>query len=109
MKRPPAITSVESKAAFREKLVEKFVQQNLPPRAIKQNKISGMGGFAFGFKEIESCAAETPVIGTVEIFFFPKYFSTLRSASIPVTSRFFIFCTRDDSNEYKVSWSSSLS
>ena len=36
------ITSVESRAAFRQKFVEKFVQQNLPPKSQKQNKISGM-------------------------------------------------------------------
>jgi hypothetical protein len=109
MKKSPGITSVESKAAFREKLVEKFVKQNLPPKAAKQNKISGMGGFADHYKEIESCAAETPVIGNVEIFLTPKYFSAIRRISIPASSRFFVFCTRDDNNDYKVTWSSSLS
>ncbi len=103
------ITSVESKASFRQKLVEKFVQQNLPPKELKQNKISGMGKFAERFKEIEYCAAETPVIGNVEILSITKFFNAIRNISIPVKSRFFVFCTRNDKEEYKVSWSCSLS
>jgi hypothetical protein len=109
MKKSPGITSVESKAAFREKLVEKFVQHNLPPKATKQNKISGMGNFANRHKEIECCAAETPVIGKLEIFFTTGFFNTMRTISVPVHSRFFVFCARDDKDEYKVAWSSSLS
>jgi hypothetical protein len=109
MKKPLGISSVESNAAFQEKLVEKFVQQNLPPKAVHQNKISGMGRFTNRFKEIECCAAETPLIGKVEIFFTTGFFSTMRAISVPVNSRFFVFCARDDKDDYKVAWSSSLS
>ena len=109
MKTSTGITSVESKASFRQKLVEKFVQQNLPPKALKPNKISGMGEFAECFKEIEYCAAETPVIGNVEIFAISQFFTATRNISIPVKSRFFVFCTRNDFEEYKVAWSCSLS
>jgi hypothetical protein len=108
MKKPLDITSVESKADFRQKFVEKFVQQNLPPKLIRQNKISGMGGFANRFKEIEFCAAETPVIGSVEIFLTPGHFSTIR-LSVPANSRFFVFCIRDDQDNYRVALSCSLS
>lgn len=103
------ITSVESKASYRQKLVEKFVQQNLPPKSLKQNKISGMDEFAIRFKEIECCAAETPVIGIVEILLTSKYFNTISSISVPVNSRFLVVCTRDDEDDYKVAWSCSLS
>jgi hypothetical protein len=109
MKKSPAINSVESKAGFHQKLVEKFVQQNLPPKTMKQNKLSGMGKFADRYKSIESCAAETPVIGNVELFISPTLFKAARVIRVPASSRFFVFCTRDDSNDYKVSWSSSLS
>ena len=109
MKTSPGITSVESKASFRQKLVEKFVQQNLPPKECKQNKICGMGAFAERFKEIEYCAAETPVIGNVEIFSITKFFNAIHNISIPVKSRFLVFCTRNDYEEYKVAWSCSLS
>ena len=109
MKKSPGISSVESKAAFREKMVEKFVQENLPPKTMKQNKLSGMGSFADRYKAIESCAAETPVTGNVELFLSPTIFKAARVIRIPASSRFFVFCTRDDNNDYKVSWSSSLS
>lgn len=109
MKTVTNITSVESKAAFQERLLEKFVQQNLPPKVFSNNKISGMGNFTNQFREIESCAAETPVNGTVEIFFTTTTPDATRRLSVPIYSRFFVYCTRDDKDDYKVSWSSSLS
>lgn len=109
MKKSPVINSVESKAAFQEKMIEKFVQHNLPPKVSKQNKIAGMRGFTDRYKEIECCAAETPVTGKVEISFTTGIFNILCDIHVPVSSRFFVFCARDDKNDYKVAWSSSLS
>jgi uncharacterized coiled-coil protein SlyX len=109
MRKSTGITSVESKAAFQEKLIEKFVQQNLPPKTPKPNQLSGMGNFSNRFKQIESCAAETPVIGTIEVFLTPTLFNAVLRVSIPVTSRFFVFCTRKDNDEYRVACSTSLS
>lgn len=103
------ISLVESKAGFQQKLLEKFVQDNLPSSMQKENNISGMGTFTEQYKEIESCAAETPVNGTVEIFFETTEPNALRRISVPVTSRFFVYCTRDEMDNYKVAWSGSLS
>lgn len=109
MKKISGISSVESKADFRQELVEKFVQQNLPPKRLTQNKFSGMGRFSETYREIECCAAETPAMGTVEIFYTPKFYSTIRRISVPVNSRFFVFFSRDETDEYRVTCSSSLS
>ena len=109
MKKFSGITSVESKASFRERMVEKFVKNNLPPVAVKENKISGMGRFAGMYKEIEYCAAELPVNGCVDILVSPVNASGIKRISAPVTSRFIVFCTREDDSDYKVSCSCSLS
>jgi hypothetical protein len=109
MKNLSNITSVESKAAFQEELLEKFVQQNLPPKEPKQNRISCMGGFTARYKEIEYCAAETPVDGVVEIFYTTDRPGLEHGISVPVGSRFIVFCARDDQDDYKVAWSCSLS
>jgi hypothetical protein len=109
MKNLSNITSVESKAAFQEELLEKFVQENLPPKEYKQNKISRMGGFTARYKEIEYCAAETPVDGVVEIFYTTDRPGLEHGISVPVGSRFIVFCARDDQDDYKVAWSCSLS
>src|SRR5689334_14182516 len=109
MKNLSNIKSVESKAAFQEKLLEQFVQQNLPPKELKQNKISHMGGFTARYKEIEYCAAETPVDGVLEIFYTTDDPAYVRGLSVPVGSRFIVFCARDDQDDYKVAWSCSLS
>jgi hypothetical protein len=109
MKKTSGITSVETKAGFREHLIEKFVQQNLPPKESRKSKISGMGGFSQQYKDIECCAAETPVNGTVEIFMATNSPEGLRRISVPVVSRFIVFCSREESKDYKVAWSCSLS
>ncbi len=103
------ITSVESKASFQERMVEKFVQQNLPPKLSKENSVSGIGILSAQYNEIECCAAELPVNGTVEIFFEEKNPDAIRGISIPSSSRFIVFCTREEKNDYKVTWSCSLS
>ena len=97
-----SIASVESNAGFQERLVEKFVQENLPPRAITTSKTSGLGNFSNRYKDIECCAAELPVDGIIEILAAKRF-------SIPVTSRFIVFCARAEQRAYKVAWSCSLS
>ncbi|HLG39306.1 MAG TPA: hypothetical protein VI461_06545 [Chitinophagaceae bacterium] len=109
MKKVSDIASVETRAGFQEQLVEKFVQDNLPPRTIKQNSISGLGIFSAEYREIECCAAELPVNGTVEIFLTGMERSGIRRFNIPVISRFIVFCTREENRDYKVAWSNSLS
>ena len=109
MKKVSDIASVETKAGFQEQLVEKFVRQNLPPREPQKSKMAGMGNFSERYKDIESCAAELPVNGTVEIFIAANNPDGLRRISVPVTSRFIVFCTREEDRDYKVAWSNSLS
>ena len=109
MEKMSNITSVESKANFQERMVERFVQQNLPPKLMKRNPISSIGSLANKYAEIECCAAELPVNGTVEIFFALRNPSTIWGISIPASSRFIVFCTREKNNDYKVAWSCSLS
>ena len=103
------ISLVESKAGFQQRLLEKFVQDNLPSNMQRPSTICGMGAFAELYKEIESCAAETPVNGTVEIFFETTEPNALRRMSVPVMSRFFVYCSRDERDNYKVACVCSLS
>ncbi len=109
MKKTAEITGVESKAGFPEALLEKFVQENLPSNAWIKNKTKGMGNFNEKYSEIESCAAETPIGGSVEIFFGGRRKTASRCVSVPVNSRFFVYCTRKESDHYRVSWCCSLS
>jgi hypothetical protein len=109
MKKISDIASVESKAGFQEHLLEKFVQQNLPPKEPRKSMMSGMASFSGQYKEVECCAAETPMHGTVEIFVATQSPEGLRRITVPVSSRFIVFCTREEHSDYKVAWSSSLS
>ena len=109
MKKTKPITSVTSRAAFREHLVEKFVQQNLPPRNPRKSRIKGMGRFAENYRDFEICAAETPVVGNLELFTAPEWWGGIRCINVPVVSRFIVFCTREERRSYKVAWSASLS
>lgn len=109
MKKTAAITSVESNAGFPERLLEKFVQDNLPPGVWKRNKTKGMGDFNKMYSEIEGCAAETPIGGSVEIFFGARRKNAVKCISVPVSSRFFVFCTRKEWEHYRIAWCCSLS
>src|SRR5262245_39324295 len=109
MKKSAGIASIKTKAGFHERLVEKFVQQNLPPREIKPSRTSGMGNFSEKYKDIEYCAAELPVNGRIEIFSVTREPGIIRRFITPVTSRFIVFCVREDERGYKVAWSCSLS
>ncbi|SRR5690606_28706153 len=108
MKKTAAITSVESKAGFPVELVERFVQENLPADTYRRNKTKGMGNFNEMYSEIESCAAETPIGGSVEIFIGSSR-KTACCISVPVSSRFFVYCTRKERDHYRLAWSCSLS
>ena len=109
MKKISEIASVESKAAFQQRLLEKFVQENLPLRLNKGTNIDGMGQFSLRYKEVECCAAETPVNGTIDLFIETNSPDALRRVSVPAASRFFVFCTRDNTSSYQVTTSTSLS
>lgn len=110
MRQSERICSVESKAILRKKHIERFVQENLPPRTSKRSRIGSMKGFSERYTEIECCAAESPVIGTVEIMVDSgELFNTTKCISTPVCSRFFVFCTRDMKDDYRVTCSHSLS
>lgn len=109
MKRTTDITSVETRASFREKMIEKYVKNNLPPKMQKESKTVGMPGFTNRYKEFECCAAELPVHGTIEILFSPNHSAFIKRMSYPAKSRFIVFCIRTDDTDYKVAWSCSLS
>ena len=109
MKRLSEITAVKSKASFPERMIEEFVQKNLPVKLRQSNRLSGMGGFNTTYKEIESCAAETPVNGPVEIFYMADSRDEAKCLRILVSSRFFVYCTRNEKANYRVAWSCSLS
>lgn len=109
MKRLSEITAVKSRASFHERMIEDFVQQNLPAKVKHASRLSGMGGFNATYKEIESCAAETPIHGPVEIFYMADSRDEAKCLRVPVNSRFFVFCTRNEITNYRVAWSCSLS
>ena len=109
MKRSSNIASVETKTGFQERQIELFVKNNLPPKLFPNNKLAGMGTFAQLHTDIECCAAELPVNGIVEFFLNIENTGSLKRVGHPVTSRFIVFCAREDMEDYKVAWICSLS
>jgi hypothetical protein len=109
MKKTSNIASVETKTGFHERQIETFVKNNLPPKLFLSNKLVGMGNFADTHNDIECCAAELPVNGLVEFFLNVENSGSLRRIGHPVISRFIVFCTREEMEDYKVTWICSLS
>jgi hypothetical protein len=109
MKKSSNIASVETKTGLQESQIELFVKNNLPPKLFPNNKLAGMGNFAQMHTDIECCAAELPVNGIVEFFLSVEDSGSLKRIGYPVTSRFIVFCSRQEVEDYKVAWICSLS
>lgn len=109
MKKSSNIASVETKTGLQERQIELFVKNNLPPKLFPNNKLAGMGNFADTHTDIECCAAELPVNGIVEFFLSVGNSGSLKRMGYPVNSRFIVFCTRQEIEDFKVAWICSLS
>ena len=61
------------------------------------------------FESISWCCEHSPVEGTIEIGFITPLNKGIKQVSIPVVTNFGVVCTREKENNYKITWSYSLS
>ena len=60
------------------------------------------------FQNMNWCCEQSPLEGTIEIGFM-THSENLNQISIPVITNFGVVCTKERENEYKITWSYSLS
>ena len=108
MKRPSDITTVESKIAVPVNLLEEHVNSKHHPR-----EAAAANGYLHDvhskdFENLLWCSEELELDGMVEIHMeLPDNWQ--RCISIPVTTAFFVVCTKGAGPIYRLTWSSSLS
>ncbi len=99
-----SITTVESKASLAEGLIEDHINSmHHPDKSVDENVLSKK------FVNINWCCEHSPLEGTVEISFFAGSHGTMKHISIPVSTSFWVVCTKEKERNYKVTWSCSLS
>lgn len=105
MKKPSAITTVESRVDVPVNMLEDHVNSKHHPHDSNPNTTKKI--FSQDFENIRWCTEELLVEGMVEIHI--NNGLKQQCLSIPVITGLLIVCTRGRENTYKVNWSSSLS
>ena len=61
------------------------------------------------FENMSWCCEHSPVEGTVEISLLSASGKNVQQVSVPVLTNFGVVCTREKEQDYKITWSYSLS
>jgi hypothetical protein len=109
MNKPSIITSVESNLGFQEMIFESLINRLKSQNNHKENTGTNPDSFSANFKNIDWCCAPVVLNGTVDISFSIKEPDEVKSIHIPVISGFLVICTKQDTDNYKVTWSCSMS
>jgi len=109
MKRIP-ITTVETNTRLAESLIEEHINN----MHHAEKKFSKQGQLICGvlwenFESFSWCCEHSPVQGTIEIDYLDDSISNVKHISIPVETNFGVVCTKEKGNDYKITWSYSLS
>jgi len=110
MKKSPVITKVESKVPLLTTALENQLSKlHHPDKCSKKNtKING-NFFLHDFVNIDWCSEVLTVKGAVEISFTTGRANHYKCVSMPVATSFWIVCTKEKAENYKATWSCSLS
>jgi len=110
MKKSSAIFKVESKVPLlTTELENQLSKLNHPAKCSKKNaKING-NFFLRDFVNIKWCSEVLKVKGTVEIGLSTGCANHYKCVSVPVATCFWIVCTKEKAENYKATWSCSLS
>ncbi|MEO5562326.1 MAG: hypothetical protein ABIR18_02800 [Chitinophagaceae bacterium] len=107
MKKSAGITAIKSRISFHKKKLRKFVN-NKSLDNFSQLKGSRENRFS-SYETINFSSTLLPIDGTLDILFDAKHPEALSRVSIPVESAFLVTCTKEGLQNYKVTWSCSLS
>ena len=108
MKKSTGITGIKSRISFHKKLLRKFVSSKAVTN-ITDKKDERKKRFSSDYEYIECSSILLPVDGILDILLDAKHPEGLSRISIPVQSGFLVTCTRQGPENYKLTWSCSLS
>ena len=97
-------TTVQAKAMLPERMIEDHINNmHLPEKSIHENILSEK------FETINWCSGQSPVNGTIEISLTNTDNKIIKHVSVPVATNFLVICTKGKKQNYKITWSCSLS
>ncbi len=104
MKSSTVIRAIQSITLFNDKVLVDFVTRNLASVTSSHDD-----SLPVNFLTLAWASTIIPVKGTLGILFENHLSAISEKVHIPVDSLFFITCTKDETGNYKVAWSQSLS
>jgi hypothetical protein len=104
------ITTVETNTRLAESLIEEHINNmhHAEKNFGKKGQLNG-GVLWENFESFSWCCEHSPVKGTIEIGYLDNGNSNVKHISIPVETNFGVVCTKEKANNYKITWSYSLS
>lgn len=108
MKKSTGITGIKSKISFPKRMLRKLVSSKSVDNSVNK-KNEWKNRFSADYEYIECSSILLPVEGRLDILLEATHPESLCRISIPVQSGFLITCTKQEVDNYKVTWVSSLS
>jgi hypothetical protein len=104
------ITTVETNTTLAESLIEEHIN-NMHHAEKDFGKKGHMSGAVLweNFESFSWCCEHSPVKGTIEINYLDDSNTHVKHISIPVETNFGVVCTKEREEDYKITWSYSLS
>ena len=104
------ITTVETNTRLAESLIEEHINNmhHAEKNFGKRGQLND-GVLWENFENFSWCCEHSPVKGTIEIGYLDNSNSNVKHISIPVETNFGVVCTKEKENNYKITWSYSLS
>ena len=103
------ITTVETKVRLAEGLIEDHINNMHHADKCFRRKEYDRNALWENFEEMNWCCEHSPAEGTIEISFSVPSKNEIAHVSIPVETNFGVVCTKEKENDYKITWSYSLS
>lgn len=103
------ITTVETNTRLAESMIENHINNMHHAEKCFGNRHFSGDLIWENFENLSWCCEDSPVEGTIEISFLPSPDNNVKHMSIPVQTNFGVVCTKEKENNYKITWSYSLS
>ena len=109
MKKAPGITGIKNRISFPKRMLRKFVNNHLINNVWKEKANKEALRFSHKYEPIHFCSIQLPINGRVDLLLDATHPESISRISIPVQSTFMVTCTQEKTDNYKMTWSCSLS
>ena len=102
----PGIKPVKSNSSFAKRIFKKLVKAR--PAVQQEGKKRMTDYFSANYEKINCCSVHLPIDGRMDMIFDTDP-GTIRRISIPIRSLFLATCIKEGKDNYRLTWSCSMS